>query len=100
MRRHKSTRYSLLLALLVTSLLTISTTFASNKPTTDENGTISQTICDGEAAELSCPPGKVISIVLGNYGRFSVAVCLPDSDIVPENTICQNPKTQSILEKK
>lgn len=100
MRRHKSTRNSLLLALLVACLLTFGTTSASNKPTTDESGTISQTICDGEAAELSCPPGKVISIVLGNYGRFSVAVCLPDSDILPSNINCQNPKTQSILEKK
>uniref|UniRef100_UPI0031F5DB10 Latrophilin-like protein 1 n=1 Tax=Caenorhabditis elegans TaxID=6239 RepID=UPI0031F5DB10 len=69
-------------------------------PTTDESGTISHTICDGEAAELSCPAGKVISIVLGNYGRFSVAVCLPDNDIVPSNINCQNHKTKSILEKK
>ncbi|CAD59141.1 Latrophilin-like protein 1 [Caenorhabditis elegans] len=99
MRRNKTT-YSLLQTILVACLLTVTPTFASNKPTTDESGTISHTICDGEAAELSCPAGKVISIVLGNYGRFSVAVCLPDNDIVPSNINCQNHKTKSILEKK
>ncbi|CAE54881.1 Latrophilin-like protein 1 [Caenorhabditis elegans] len=98
MRRNKTT-YSLLQTILVACLLTVTPTFASNKPTTDESGTISHTICDGEAAELSCPAGKVISIVLGNYGRFSVAVCLPDNDIVPSNINCQNHKTKSILEK-
>ncbi|KAF1765670.1 hypothetical protein GCK72_005623 [Caenorhabditis remanei] len=99
MRRNKSTN-SCLLTLLATCLLTVGSTSALNKPTTDKYGTISHTICDGEAAELSCPAGKVISIVLGNYGRFSVAVCFTDSDVVASNVKCENPKTKSILEKK
>ncbi|CAI2341611.1 unnamed protein product [Caenorhabditis sp. 36 PRJEB53466] len=91
---------SLLPALLAACLLTFGATDANNKPTTDENGTISHTFCDGAAATLSCPPGKVISISLGNYGRFSVAVCLPEDDVVPSNINCQNHKTKSILEKR
>uniref|UniRef100_A0A8R1I4T3 Latrophilin Cirl n=1 Tax=Caenorhabditis japonica TaxID=281687 RepID=A0A8R1I4T3_CAEJA len=99
-RLHTSTTRSLLPAFLTLCLLSSGTIGAGSKPTIDENGIISQTICDGEPAELNCPSGKVISIVLGNYGRFSVAVCLPDTDIVPDNNNCQNHKTKSILEKK
>uniref|UniRef100_A0A1I7UYT3 Latrophilin Cirl n=1 Tax=Caenorhabditis tropicalis TaxID=1561998 RepID=A0A1I7UYT3_9PELO len=101
MPRNKST-HSLVLALLTTFLVSVGTTSAGTKTTTDENGTISKIYCDGEPADLSCPAGKVISIVLGNYGRFSVALCLPetDNDIIPSNIKCENPKTKFILEKK
>lgn len=100
MRRIKLAN-SLFLALFAISCLIDGTTSANSKATTDENGTISQTYCDGAPAELSCPAGKVISIVLGNYGRFSVTICLPpENDVIPTNNNCQNPKTKSILEKK
>ncbi|CAD6198419.1 unnamed protein product [Caenorhabditis auriculariae] len=90
-------------ALFPVILLAVTSTlgFTVQKPTIDENGGISHTICDGQLAELSCPIGKVISIVIGNYGRFSNQVCIGDPDnFVPSNNNCQNHKTKSILEKK
>ncbi|CAI5441240.1 unnamed protein product [Caenorhabditis angaria] len=80
-------------------VMTVARGVSAEKQTVDENGTYSHTVCDGSLAELSCPTGTVISIVLGNYGRFSTQVCLGENDI-PTISNCQNHKTKSILEKK
>uniref|UniRef100_A0AC34Q1N3 Latrophilin Cirl n=1 Tax=Panagrolaimus sp. JU765 TaxID=591449 RepID=A0AC34Q1N3_9BILA len=63
------------------------------------SNTILLTKCEKETAKLSCPNGTVISIELGNYGRFSVTPCNPEAD--PSlSTSCFNEKTTSILKQR
>ncbi|KJH45667.1 hypothetical protein DICVIV_08283 [Dictyocaulus viviparus] len=59
-------------------------------------------VCEGGTAELVCPLGTVIIIVLANYGRYSARVCYENEDLddVVPMAQCHNPKTMPTLRRR
>ena len=46
---------------------------------------------------MSCPSGKVISVISAFYGRKNATLCRNDDDSLPVNTNCEAPNTLSMV---
>lgn len=60
---------------------------------------VQKIFCEGEEANLECPPGLYIDIQLANYGRFTLSLCNPThrTDLT---TTCQNNRTLAIMKSE
>ena len=85
----RNTMNMILLNVLIVNLL-------RTVPATSHD-TMTSYSCEGSTLLLSCPPSTTISILLANYGRFSLSVC-NDHAVHNMRTDCGDPiKTTEIL---
>jgi len=63
----------------------------------ETTGVYTATTCEGKAAQISCPEGKVMKVNAADYGRKDKTTC-PHSQIL--TTECSTPKALKLVAKE